>query len=679
MFDYSTQRYVHLDFHTPGFVKVGEKFNAKDFGATLEKAKVNSIAVFALCHHGYTYFPSRIGVPHPGLQCDLLGGMTEELKRRGIQSIIYFSQNVNETLSAARPECAALNADGSPVNSQVLLSGDELYWTWLCPNRGDWIDSYLLPLVKETVSNYHADGIFVDMAGYLPGSCFCDSCRAGMKKAGLDINNPAQHSDFLVKTNQDVARKLRGLLDSVRPGLRFLEGGFNRLGDAHLAKGVLSEFYLETLPVQTGWFLFPLLARYFRNIGLPVMGMTGRFLNNWGDFGTVKTAHQLKVELSTHLAAGLPSGVGDHAHFNGALDKPVYEVIGEAFKFIEKRQPYCVGGEPVSEVVIPLPKRFSATAAIMAKGGKTNFDPMTDLTGMSKTLTELHYQWDISNDDTDYEKYGAVTLSHNTCAAQTIEKIMSFVRNGGLLVACHEGLSALDPETTKKWRSFLGVKSAELLPDPGVYYQVTDESFKADMPEMPVYTHTRSYKLEFEPDVETAADLMLAPRVRSRESFYGHFHGPADKGAGPAAGVRKIGKGVAVIIGPSLFYSYMMTGHPHHFTFVRNILSRFFPESKRMLKTNAPGVVELALSRKNGRIILQAVPFISGRRHRDAFETLNEPVSVAGVSVSVKTPFKKPVVTDPVKNKALKFTKDGEYIKLRLPALKEHFLAVISE
>jgi len=94
MFDYNTMRYVHLDFHTPGFVQVGEKFDPVEFGDTLEKARVNAIAIFALCHHGYAYFPSRIATPHPGLQTDLLAGMTEELKKRGIQCIIYFSQKI---------------------------------------------------------------------------------------------------------------------------------------------------------------------------------------------------------------------------------------------------------------------------------------------------------------------------------------------------------------------------------------------------------------------------------------------------------------------------------------------------------------------------------------------------------------------------------------------------------
>lgn len=676
MFDYNMMRYVHLDFHTPGFVKVGDKFDPKAFGDTLEQAKVNAIAVFALCHHGYTYFPSKIGVPHPEMQCDLLGGMADELKKRGIQNIIYFSQNVNETLAAARPECAALNEAGKPIDSQILLSGDELYWTWLCPNRGDWIDSYFLPLIRETLEKYPADGVFLDMAGYLPGSCFCESCRAMMKAEGLDINNPDQHGDFLARTNQIVAGKVRKLLDEIRPEMRFLEGAFNRMGDADKAKGVLSEFYLETLPVQCGWFMFPFLARYFRHIGLPVMGMTGRFLKNWGDFGTLKTAHQLKVELATHLTAGLPSGVGDHMDCNGQLDHAVYEVIGDAFSFLEQRQPYCVGGQPEKEILIPQPRRMSVFTATMGKESATAFNPMTAITGLSKMLTELHYQWDISSPTTDYNDYGAIILNHSTCESEEVDQIIESVKNGALLIACHEGLKGKTPEATRKLQEFLSIEELEMLPDPGCYYQVK-EALNANMPDMPIYTHTRSYRMTLQPDMETLAELMLPSVVRSRKAFYGHFHGVAQKATGSAVAAKPFGKGKVVVIAPSLFYSYMETGHVHHLNLVKTLLSKYFPEPKRRIKSDAPGIVELALSRKNGDLVLQAVPFIVSRRHVDSFEVLNDAVAVHGINVAVQSGFKPSRIFDPVNNTNIDFNMNGDWIHFVLPPFDEHLVVII--
>jgi len=129
MFDYNTMRYVHLDFHTPEFVKVGEKFNADEFADTVEKASINTMAIFALCHHGHVYYDTKVGVPHPQLKADLVGGMTKALRKKGIQSLIYFSQNVNETLSAAHPECARRHT------GQLLQEAWLSEFRYSCPSK----------------------------------------------------------------------------------------------------------------------------------------------------------------------------------------------------------------------------------------------------------------------------------------------------------------------------------------------------------------------------------------------------------------------------------------------------------------------------------------------------------------------------------------------------------------
>jgi len=75
------QRQVHLDFHTsPYLTDVGRDFNAAHFAKTVKEANINSITVFAKCHHGMSYYPTKTGVQHPPLEGrDLLGEMLEAL------------------------------------------------------------------------------------------------------------------------------------------------------------------------------------------------------------------------------------------------------------------------------------------------------------------------------------------------------------------------------------------------------------------------------------------------------------------------------------------------------------------------------------------------------------------------------------------------------------------------
>ncbi|MCX6970337.1 MAG: hypothetical protein NTV93_09315 [Verrucomicrobia bacterium] len=74
----TAHRQIHIDFHTPAGVTVGDKFNAVEFFDTLESAMVNSIAIFAKCHHGYSYFDTKVGTRHPGLSFDMLGQAVAE-------------------------------------------------------------------------------------------------------------------------------------------------------------------------------------------------------------------------------------------------------------------------------------------------------------------------------------------------------------------------------------------------------------------------------------------------------------------------------------------------------------------------------------------------------------------------------------------------------------------------
>ena len=64
---------VHLDFHTgPQIPDIGVAFDKAEFTKTLKDAKVDLITVFAKCHHGYAYFPSKLCAMHPNLKFNLL-------------------------------------------------------------------------------------------------------------------------------------------------------------------------------------------------------------------------------------------------------------------------------------------------------------------------------------------------------------------------------------------------------------------------------------------------------------------------------------------------------------------------------------------------------------------------------------------------------------------------------
>ena len=83
-------RQVHLDFHTSGEIPgVGDEFDPDEFVAVLREAHVNSITCFAKDHHGYSFYPTQVGVQHPSLARDLLGEQVEAGHRAGIRVPAY--------------------------------------------------------------------------------------------------------------------------------------------------------------------------------------------------------------------------------------------------------------------------------------------------------------------------------------------------------------------------------------------------------------------------------------------------------------------------------------------------------------------------------------------------------------------------------------------------------------
>lgn len=54
-------RQINLDFHTGELITdVGADFRAEEFLATFQAAHVNSINLFAKCHHGWAYYDTKV-------------------------------------------------------------------------------------------------------------------------------------------------------------------------------------------------------------------------------------------------------------------------------------------------------------------------------------------------------------------------------------------------------------------------------------------------------------------------------------------------------------------------------------------------------------------------------------------------------------------------------------------
>jgi hypothetical protein len=81
-------------------------------------------------------------------------------------------------------------------------------------------------------------------------------------------------------------------------------------------------------------------------LGLPFLGMTGKFHLSWGEFGGFKNPNALRYEAALNLANGARCSIGDHMHPDGWMEEATYKLIGEAYREVETKEAWCTNVTP---------------------------------------------------------------------------------------------------------------------------------------------------------------------------------------------------------------------------------------------------------------------------------------------------------------------------------------------
>ncbi len=353
-------RQVHLDFHTSPHIKgIGSKFSKEQFQAALKKGNVQSITVFAKCHHGLCYYPTKIGKMHPELDFDLLGEMIDAAHEIGVRAPIYITAGWAEHDADTHPEWKAIRPDGTPdtsnkydFNADKTVAKPECSWRTLCLNDGEYCQ-HIYALTEEICKRYKkVDGIFYDIVFH--GSvCVCDECKAGMKKMGLSHENPADVKKYYDIKHIDFTRKCKEIIDKYHENATvFFNSGGAELNRPQYYPSS-THYEMEDLPTAWGGYnKMPPRARFFSRLGKYYLGMTGKFHHAWGEFGGFKPKEALKYEAASMALYGAGVSIGDHLYPDGEMDMQTYENIGYAFDYLEKITPYCYGGEYVNNIGI---------------------------------------------------------------------------------------------------------------------------------------------------------------------------------------------------------------------------------------------------------------------------------------------------------------------------------------
>ncbi|GIP29730.1 hypothetical protein J23TS9_48600 [Paenibacillus sp. J23TS9] len=651
-------RQVHLDFHTSEAIDhIGSRFEKDQFQRMLKLGHVDSITIFSKCHHGWAYHPSKANLMHPGLSFDLLGAMIEAAHEIGVKTPVYLSAGLDEQLAVRHPEWC--------IRPRYADGGDLFRpgYHQLCMNTPYL--GILLSQIAEVVQNYDADGIFLDIVGVR--ECYCASCIASARAKGIDPRDIHAMRPLWEETYANYTNQVSETVNTLKPGLPiFHNGGHIRRGRRDLAR-MNTHLELESLPTG-GWGYdhFPLSARYAQPLGMPFLGMTGKFHTTWGEFGGYKHPNALRYETALSLAHGAACSIGDQLHPLGQMDEATYRLIGRAYAEVEAKEEWCKNVVHVADVAL---LSVEAAGSHTADGGHDSFTGQSDA-GAVRMLVEGNILFDVIDLESDFDSYQVIILPDYVRINEPLQsKLHSFLDQGGrLLVTGESGLQA-EGDT---FALDLGVKHIGINPYQPDYYRPLQPL--DHLGEAAFIFYSTGQKVEL---TESGTELGKRENPyfnRDALTFCSHQHTP-DSGDYGGPGMVESANGI--YIAWNVFEDYATKGSLALKETVLFALSRLLPQPSMRTALQAQGSATLQKQTDKSRYV-QHTLYASPVKRGDGIEIIEDILPVYNIAMDLRIPEKVQQVYLAPQMTPLDFTQKGDRVMYTIPELECHQMVVLA-
>ncbi|MBR5452896.1 MAG: hypothetical protein IKV54_02345 [Clostridia bacterium] len=637
---------VHLDFHTgPHIEGVGEKFNKEKFTKTVRDAKVDLMTVFAKCHHGYTYYPSRVAQMHPGLSFNLLREEIDAIHAAGAKAPIYITAGWSKKDADEHPEWHHIDfftgkpfyaGDMPDENADPETPLATCSWVTLCL-VGEYSD-HLEAITREVCESFDvSDGIFYDIC-FMQDSCACDACKKGMTEMGLDPDSHEDAKKYYVIARTRLMKRLTDVVHEYsKDAPVFYNGGADM--DRTEYHPYQTHYELEDLPTAWGGYdLMPIRAKFFEKYGKPFLGMTGKFHHTWGEFGGFKNKEALRYECADMLSVGASISVGDHLHPSGDIDDSTYAIIGHAFDYVDKIEKYSENTAAYTDLAIWL-----------------SHSSDSDM-GASKLLQIMHLEYDVIGSGDDLGKYSCIILPDRVALRDEDKAALkAFTERGGKIAASYE--SIFDE---------LGI---EKLSPPAF----DSDYIKCDVDDVttPFLAYSAAYRVKAEGEVLARVHEPYFSRTVGH--FCGHNNTPYKPDAADYPALVTCGN--VLYFAHPVFEAYNRSGNYVLEEYIIRALDRIY--SRMIVTSELPscGRVRLRENKEEGFLalhILYAPPVNRGNVCLlPDFPRLHE------VSVTVKTDKRITCAVSQPDGEAIPFTQDGDRVTLSLPPFSLHKLIIL--
>lgn len=597
-------RVFHIDFHTPAQVRIAEEYDVDAFGDALVAMHTQAVVLFAKCHYGLSYYDTRVGTRHPGLDFDLLGAQIEACRRRDIRVLVYYSVARDSLAYDSCPDWRQRNPQGEGIR---LQKGD---WGTVCFNS-PYSDEVVWPQLREVISNYHPDGIWWDIVEWSPGACYCPYCLEQMELAGVDPNNATEHHEFNEWALQHFLERAKVVGKEIEPGLVYAVNATGGVGRARASARHVDQILTESIPYRHGFLYWMPFGHHMRTLGRPFNACMSHWHKAWDDYGGLKTDAQMQYETGHALSVGASCLFVDQPMPDVKIWPTTVEQIGRTFRWLAERETWSLPAEPLAEVAV-LADRTTGTAAYARH--------WNGVQGACKALSESHFLFDVIDDEADFDRYPALILPDNRCLdAGTCDKLRQYVQNGGALLATH--CASLLPAHGREGSEFslsdlFGVSFRGLSPYTRGYFKILEEAGLEGLPDQPWIVYDRVLNIATCVETEVLATLANPIFEVTDGRSYSHAQAPPSDNSPPwIASVthHRYGAGNVIYVSAPIFRTYWEHNVPQYRTLMAGLLNRMLKD-QHLVQVIAGPSVDVSLMKQDNRLVLHLLNYHAERR-----------------------------------------------------------------
>ncbi|MBQ0105950.1 MAG: beta-galactosidase trimerization domain-containing protein, partial [Armatimonadetes bacterium] len=421
-------------------------FDSEEYVRNVKLSGTESAMVYACCHNGNCYFPTKVGHTHKNLKEDIFGKVVDGLNREGIIPIAYYTVVYHNDFAKNNPDTAIVDNVGRTHSGRYYYS---------CPNNPKSAEFFMSQI--EEILQYDIQGIFIDMT-FWPAVCLCNSCR---EKFGRNIPEVIDWSDpdwvafqrFREESMAEFAQKLTDFVRKTKPGITvthqfspMLHGWYLGQSEA-IAKAsdyCSGDFYGDKIQQRFGIKAFDSLT-----VKSPYEFMTSRCVN-LNDHTSSKCDEELILSAMTSLANGGAYFFIDAINPDGTLEKSFYERLGKINVFLEPYKNFIKDNK--MRLTGNTGLYFSMASCMNEKLNGTRLsefspesasnmdvrqnDVLDETVGAAETLTDMHVPYRVVTDSTeDFSGFDTIFIHNSMYLDEKIcDRLRNFVRDGGKLV-----------------------------------------------------------------------------------------------------------------------------------------------------------------------------------------------------------------------------------------------------